>query len=265
MGEAVFIGCAGWSLPKAYAGEFPAEGTHLQRYAQRLSCVEINSSFYRPHRTSTYERWAGSTPDGFRFAVKAPKEITHVRRLLAAEAPLEKFLGEVAGLGSKLGALLVQLPPSLAFERDLAEGFFLRPARPHVHGDCLRAAAPNVVHSRVRTAVGRACSGSRGGRSQLGRGGGGSGRRARDSLLSLARVAADVLVGLRRGGGRRFGAAHTRGGAVGGRGLVRVRQHGCGGGDRERTGAECAACRLRLERRLKVRASQDVNQARRTA
>jgi len=118
------IGCAGWSIPGEHAAQFPAEGTHLQRYAQRFPAVEINSSFYRPHRPETYARWAASTPEGFRFAVKAPREITHTRRLKDADAPLERFLAEAAALGEKLGPLLVQLPPSLQFEADVAEEFF---------------------------------------------------------------------------------------------------------------------------------------------
>ncbi|WP_458094418.1 DUF72 domain-containing protein [Roseomonas sp. WA12] len=92
------------------------EGSHLQRYAGQLSAVEINSSFYRPHRPSTYARWAASAPPGFRFAVKVPREITHDRRLVDTAAPLERFLGEIAALGEALGPLLVQLPPSLAFD-----------------------------------------------------------------------------------------------------------------------------------------------------
>ena len=57
---------------------FDSDGTHLQRYSRWLRGVEINSSFYRPHRTATYERWAASVPEHFRFAVKIPKAISHV-------------------------------------------------------------------------------------------------------------------------------------------------------------------------------------------
>ena len=117
------IGTAGWSIPAQHAGAFPEEGSHLQRYSRVFSAVEINTSFYRPHRPSTYERWAGTVPAGFRFAVKMPKEITHARRLVQAEEPLVRFLGEIRSLGDKLGPVLVQLPPSLAFKADLA-GFF---------------------------------------------------------------------------------------------------------------------------------------------
>jgi len=96
----------------------------LQRYAARLSCVEINSSFYRPHRPSTYARWAASVPDGFRFALKVPKEITHSRRFVDCDEPLERFLAESAHLGHKRGVLLVQLPPSFAYDAALVRPFF---------------------------------------------------------------------------------------------------------------------------------------------
>jgi uncharacterized protein YecE (DUF72 family) len=123
-GSAVRVGCAGWSIPTAQAAEFPAGGTHLERYAQRFPVVEINSSFYRPHRPATYARWAAATPDGFRFAVKVPKEITHKRKLLNWEEPLERFLEEAGNLGEKLGPLLVQLPPRLQFDAGTAAAFF---------------------------------------------------------------------------------------------------------------------------------------------
>ena len=69
-------------------------------------------------------KWAASTPDGFRFAVKVPREITHVRTLRRSRTPLERFLDESAGLGSKRGPLLVQLPPSFAFDARAAGRFF---------------------------------------------------------------------------------------------------------------------------------------------
>jgi len=120
----VYIGCAGWNLRKEFAEEFSPQGTHLARYAGRFNAVEINSSFYRPHRTATYARWAACTPSNFRFAVKLPKQITHVCRLAGVNPPLEQFLGEIAGLGEKLGTILVQLPPSLAFDATVAAEFF---------------------------------------------------------------------------------------------------------------------------------------------
>ena len=117
------VGCAGWSLPRAEQAAFPELGTHLERYAARLPAAEINSSFYRPHRPATYARWAASVPAAFRFAVKVPRAITHDARLADADAPLDAFLAEATALGARLGCLLVQLPPSLAFERDVARAF----------------------------------------------------------------------------------------------------------------------------------------------
>jgi uncharacterized protein YecE (DUF72 family) len=120
----IFIGCAGWSLGREHAIHFPAAGTHLQRYASQFNGVEINSSFYRPHRRQTYVRWADSVPPGFRFCVKVPKQITHAHRLVNCEPLLDAFLDQCSGLGNRLGSLLVQLPPSLAFEEGVAERFF---------------------------------------------------------------------------------------------------------------------------------------------
>jgi uncharacterized protein YecE (DUF72 family) len=118
------IGTAGWSIPSRYAAEVPYGGSHLERYARRFNAVEINSSFYRPHQRKTYERWAQSTPSSFRFSVKAPKAITHERQLADCGALLDRFAAEVAGLGDKLGVLLVQLPPKLALEKRVAGRFF---------------------------------------------------------------------------------------------------------------------------------------------
>lgn len=120
----VRIGCAGWSIPKAAGAAFPGEGSHLQRYAAVLNAAEINSSFYRPHQPQTYERWAASVPDGFRFAVKAPKRMTHELRLRECADGMRQFAAETAGLGEKLGCMLVQLPPSLQLDAAAAAGFF---------------------------------------------------------------------------------------------------------------------------------------------
>jgi uncharacterized protein YecE (DUF72 family) len=120
----VRTGCAGWSLPRDSWPQFPDSGTHLQRYAGRLMAAEINSSFYRPHQPATYERWADSVPADFRLSVKLPKTITHEKRLRDCGGLLDGFLAQAAGLGCKLGCLLVQLPPSLAFDAAVAQSFF---------------------------------------------------------------------------------------------------------------------------------------------
>lgn len=119
----VFIGTAGWSLPRETRAHFGAGGSVLESYATRFDAVEVNTSFYRPHRRSTWERWAASTSPGFRFAAKLPKAITHERRLVDGGEPLAGFLEQVGGLGRKLAVLIAQLPPSLIFDPAVARGF----------------------------------------------------------------------------------------------------------------------------------------------
>jgi uncharacterized protein YecE (DUF72 family) len=118
------IGTAGWSIPLRDAAAFPAEGSALERYAAGFAGAEINSSFHRPHRRSTWERWGQSVPDDFRFSVKLPKTITHKLKLVDFEEPLRAHLSDAAALGGKLAVHLVQLPPSLAFDAAVAEAFF---------------------------------------------------------------------------------------------------------------------------------------------
>ena len=118
------IGTAGWSIPSSYLDQVPPGGSHLERYARRLNAVEINSSFYRPHRRTTYQRWAQSVPADFRFSVKLPKAITHEAGLSDCGALLDRFADEVTGLGDKLAVLLVQLPPKSALIKRIAGRFF---------------------------------------------------------------------------------------------------------------------------------------------
>ena len=130
------VGCAGWALPRSAAASFPEIGSHLERYAAVLNAAEINSSFYRSHRHETYVRWAASVPLDFRFSVKLPKEITHTLRLKTCARPLKTFLSEIAGLGARLGCMLIQLPPSFAFHRAVV-GQFLTLLRRHFDGDAV--------------------------------------------------------------------------------------------------------------------------------
>jgi uncharacterized protein YecE (DUF72 family) len=115
-----WIGTAGWSVS---AGEIK-QGTHLHRYSRIFSCVEINSSFYRPHRASTWAKWAQETPSHFRFSIKAPKTITHERKLRNTTHLLEAFFEQIQPMGEKAGPVLFQLPPSLSFELAVADDFF---------------------------------------------------------------------------------------------------------------------------------------------
>ena len=122
--DCVRVGTAGWTIPKAVADSFSGTGTALVRYATRFNAAEINSTFRRQHRRSTYETWAAAVPANFRFAVKLRKSITHQLKLVATEREVDAFLDEVSALGAKLGPLLIQLPPSLAFNPDTANSFF---------------------------------------------------------------------------------------------------------------------------------------------
>jgi uncharacterized protein YecE (DUF72 family) len=121
--ERLFIGTASWTIPKAYQEFFPSEGTHLERYAKTLTGVEINSSFYKDHKAITYERWMHAVPKEFRFAVKLSRVFTHDMKLQLRGTPLAQHLMAVQHLGEKLGVILIQLPPSLVFERRDAAPF----------------------------------------------------------------------------------------------------------------------------------------------
>lgn len=133
----LLIGTAGWGLPSASVHRFATAdftGTHLERYAQHLPAVEINSSFYRPHQRATYEGWAASTPPAFRFCVKLPRSITHTARLKNTDPLLQAFMDQAGGLGARLGCLLVQLPPSLSLDLPVADAFMRSLRRVHAEG-----------------------------------------------------------------------------------------------------------------------------------
>lgn len=118
------VGCAGWAISGANQKAFPGSGSHLHRYAQIFNAVEINSSFYRNHRPETYRRWAGAVPETFRFSVKFPRTITHQVGLRDGRELLPDFLAGVHELGPRLGCLLLQLPPRLAWDPAAADPFF---------------------------------------------------------------------------------------------------------------------------------------------
>ncbi|WP_353064915.1 DUF72 domain-containing protein [Tunturibacter psychrotolerans] len=117
------IGTAGWSIPKQFPATAP-HGTHLVRYSEIFNCAEINSSFNRSHRLSTWKKWANSVPNDFCFSVKAPKTITHEAKLACTQAQLQNFLTEANALGDKLGTILFQLPPNSIFNPTTAKTFF---------------------------------------------------------------------------------------------------------------------------------------------
>jgi uncharacterized protein YecE (DUF72 family) len=86
--------------------------------------VPHGSSFHRPHRGATYARWRDDTPAPFRFSVKMPRSITREARLRRTAAEVSRFYEEICHLQPKLGAVLVQLPPSLEFSAAAVRSFF---------------------------------------------------------------------------------------------------------------------------------------------
>jgi len=113
----VRVGCATWAIGTQNDHLLPrVAGGNLARYAARLNAAEVNSSFHRPHLLGTWGRWARSVGPSFRFSVKLPKSITHERRLIDVGGHLDAFAREVAMLDAKLAIVLVQLPPSHAFD-----------------------------------------------------------------------------------------------------------------------------------------------------
>jgi uncharacterized protein YecE (DUF72 family) len=122
--QRILIGTAGWSLPRAEQPHFPSVGSHLERYASQFQVVEINSSFHRSHKPAIWARWRDAVPPGFRFSVKMPKAITHTARLDVSRDVIVAFLDEISVLETKLACLLVQLPPSLAYDPTIARRFF---------------------------------------------------------------------------------------------------------------------------------------------
>jgi len=120
----LLIGTAGWTIPRDVADRFPDEGSSLSRYAARFRCAEINSSFHRSHKPETWARWADSVPEDFRFAAKLSKAITHKAKLVGCEELVAAAVAEMRQLGHRLAVVLVQLPPSLAFDAAVAAPFF---------------------------------------------------------------------------------------------------------------------------------------------
>ncbi|QIS10071.1 DUF72 domain-containing protein [Nocardia arthritidis] len=113
---AIFIGTSGWQYADWRTVFYPkgvAQRRWLEHYAHGFATVELNATFYRPVPRSTFEGWRDRTPDDFVMAVKASRVLTHFRRLLDPEIPLERMLDAARGLGDKLGPFLIQLPPDL--------------------------------------------------------------------------------------------------------------------------------------------------------
>ena len=122
----VMTGTSGFSYP-AWRGSFYPEklavGKMLAFYAGKLGAVEINNTFYRMPRPPVLERWAADTPATFRFALKSPRSITHMRRLVGADAAVAQLADGVRGFGDRLGPILFQLPANLRKDLGVLEAF----------------------------------------------------------------------------------------------------------------------------------------------
>lgn len=123
----VYLGTQGWSY-KDWVGPFYPTGTkaadYLSVYASHFDAVELDTTFYGTPRESLVDSWKRATPEHFQFTAKVPRTITHDRHLVDAGDEFADFLHAVDGLGSKLGAILIQLPPDfIADERPALESF----------------------------------------------------------------------------------------------------------------------------------------------
>lgn len=122
----VYLGTSGFSYPEWKGNFYPpkiAAGDMLRHYATRLPSVEINNTFYRMPRRSVLSGWAEQTPENFRFAVKATRRITHLKKLRDAEELRHYLFVGLAELGQRCGPVLFQLPPTLMADRVLLSEF----------------------------------------------------------------------------------------------------------------------------------------------
>lgn len=127
MNVRIHIGTSGWNYHHWEGIFYPAgypRKTWLQYYGQHFATVEVNATFYRLPLVSTFENWRINTPEKFLMAVKANRFITHIKRLRDPVEPLSRFFSRVRVLGEKLGPILFQLPPSLAYGESVCESFF---------------------------------------------------------------------------------------------------------------------------------------------
>ena len=121
------IGTSGWVYPPWRGTFYPrglAQRRELEHLSRRVNAIEINGSFYSLQRPTSYQAWAAQTPEGFAFAVKGGRFITHMKKLRDVETPLANFFASgVLALGPKLGPVLWQLPPVLAFDPQRLDAF----------------------------------------------------------------------------------------------------------------------------------------------
>ena len=117
MTGSVHIGCSGWIYRHWRELFYPAklpQRLWYAHYADTFSTVELNTSFYHLPRPETFTKWREQAPPGFRYAVKAPRFITHMKKLMDCREAVEEFLRRARNLGPAIGPILYQLPPRWA-------------------------------------------------------------------------------------------------------------------------------------------------------
>lgn len=150
------VGISGWQY-KQWRGVFYPKGVRqadeLAYAAERLTSIEVNGSFYSLQRPANWVRWRDTVPGDFVFAVKGPRFVTHIKRLRDIDAPLANFFASgLLALGPKLGPLIWQLPPNLAFDEPLLDAFLDR--LPRSHGDAAALARHREKRMSGRTSYG---------------------------------------------------------------------------------------------------------------
>ena len=139
----MLVGTSGWQYRDWRGVLYPAgvaQRRWLEYYASQYATVENNGSFYRLPSPGTFADWRARTPEGFVMTVKASRYLTHVRRLRDPAEPVGRLMRAAAGLGDRLGPVLLQLPPDFR-------------ADPGVLDECLGEFARAAVAGRVRVAV----------------------------------------------------------------------------------------------------------------
>src|SRR5262245_12476274 len=124
----ILTGTSGFSYT-AWRGSFYPdklpEAKMLAFYADKLGAVEINNTFYRMPNAALLERWAAETPASFRFALKSPRQITHMRKLVDVGDAVARLAGTARVLGDRLGPILFQLPPFVRKDPGVLEAFLV--------------------------------------------------------------------------------------------------------------------------------------------
>jgi uncharacterized protein YecE (DUF72 family) len=125
-GQMIHIGCSGWNY-RHWRGLFYPEGLPATRwyghYAEIFDTVELNTSFYHLPKPETFDKWRLQAAPAFRYAVKAPRFITHMKKLGDCDEPLAEFLARARRLGPALGPILYQLPPRWKLNLERLEAF----------------------------------------------------------------------------------------------------------------------------------------------